>query len=131
MASLYEKGSSGKPYWYLREMGWVDGKPKLVSERYLGTAAEIEALLDAREQAMRPERTRHLTFGAVAAVWGLLSDLGVAAVIDAQIGPRPAGAAPAPGPHPAPGRAHRGGGPPPQHPLPGRGRAPAPGPFSK
>ncbi len=97
MASLYKKVISGKPYWYLREMGWVDGKPKLVSERYLGTAAEIEALLDAREQAMRPERTRHLTFGAVAAVWGLLSDLGVAAVIDAQIGSRPAGLALSPG----------------------------------
>jgi hypothetical protein len=34
---------------------------------------------------MRPERTRHLTFGAVAAVWGLLSDLGVAAVIDDKL----------------------------------------------
>src|SRR6266568_1044800 len=44
MASLYKKVISGKPYWYLREMGWADGKPKLVSERYLGTAADIEAL---------------------------------------------------------------------------------------
>ena len=49
MASLYKKVISGKPYWYLREMGWVDGKPKMVSERYVGTAADIEALLDARE----------------------------------------------------------------------------------
>jgi transposase len=97
MASLYKKVISGKPYWYLREMGWVDGKPKMVSERYLGTAAEIEALLEVREQAMLPERTRHLAFGAVAAVWGLLSDLGVAAVIDAQIGSRPAGLALSPG----------------------------------
>src|SRR5487761_1125038 len=32
---------SGKPYWYLREMGWVDGKPKMISERYLGTGAAI------------------------------------------------------------------------------------------
>src|SRR6266705_2133999 len=57
MASLYRKVISGKPYWYLREMGWVDGKPKMVSERYVGTAAEVEALLDAREQAMLPEQT--------------------------------------------------------------------------
>src|SRR5450755_1455352 len=63
-------------------MGWVDGKPKLVSERYLGTAAEIEALLDAREAAVLPERTRHLDYGAVAAVWGLLGDLDVAGLID-------------------------------------------------
>ena len=76
MASLYKKVISGKPYWYLREMGWVDGKPKMVSERYVGAAAEVEALLDAREQAMLPERTRHLAFGALAAAWGLLARLG-------------------------------------------------------
>src|SRR6266568_4793767 len=97
MASLYKKVISGKPYWYLREMGWVDGKPKMVPERYLGTAADVEALLDAREQAMLPERTRHLDFGAVAAVWGLLTDLGVAAVIDAHAGARPPGLALSPG----------------------------------
>ena len=82
MASLYKKVIGGRPYWYLREMGWVDGKPKLVSERYLGTAAEIESLLDAREAAVLPERTRHLDYGAVAAVWGLLGDLDVAGLID-------------------------------------------------
>jgi len=88
---------SGKPYWYLREMGWVDGKPKMVSERYVGTAADIEALLDAREERMLPERTRHLDFGAVAAAWGLLSDLGVAAVIDEACGGRPPGLPLSPG----------------------------------
>ena len=97
MASLYKKVISGKPYWYLREMGWVDGKPKMISERYVGTAADIEALLDAREAQMLPERTRHLDFGAVAAAWGLLADLGVAAVIDEETGPGPAGLPLSPG----------------------------------
>src|SRR5271157_2511281 len=97
MASLYKKVISGRPYWYLREMGWVDGKPKMISERYVGTAAEVEALLDAREERMLPERTRHLDFGAVAAAWGLLADLGVAAVIDEETGPGPAGLPLSPG----------------------------------
>ena len=92
MASLYKKVISGKPYWYLREMGWVDGKPKVISERYLGTAAEIEALLDAREAAVMPERTRHLAFGDVAAAWGMLEELGAAAVIDQACGARRADA---------------------------------------
>jgi transposase len=92
MASLYKKVISGKPYWYLREMGWVDGKPKLVSERYLGTAADIEALLDAREAAVLPERTRHLAFGDVAAAWGILAELGVAGIIDKVAGTRRADA---------------------------------------
>ena len=88
MASLYRKVISGKPYWYLREMAWVDGKPRLASERYLGTAAEIEALLESREAAMVPARTRHLGFGDVAAVWGMLARLDVPGVIDAVVGSR-------------------------------------------
>src|SRR5260370_3423657 len=92
MASLYKKVLSGRRSWYLRAMGWVDGKPKLVSERYLGTAAEIEAVLDAREQAIMPERTRHLGCGDVAAAWGVLQDLGVAEIIDEVTGGRRADA---------------------------------------
>jgi hypothetical protein len=46
MASLYKKIINGKPYFYLREMARVDGKPKMVSERYLGSAADIVAALD-------------------------------------------------------------------------------------
>ncbi len=91
MVSLYPKKIGGKTYWYLREMARVDGKPKMVSERYLGTAADIAAAMDAREAAALPERTRHLAFGDVAAAWGVLDDLGVAAVIDEVTGPRPAG----------------------------------------
>ena len=91
MASLYPKKIGGKTYWYLREMARVDGKPKMVSERYLGTAAEIAAAVEGREAAVLPERTRHLAFGDVAAAWGMLDELGVIAVIDQAAGPRPAG----------------------------------------
>src|ERR1022692_2162183 len=92
MASLYKKVISGKPYWYLREMGWVDGRPKMISERYLGSAADIGALLDAREVAVLPERTRHLAFGDVAAAGGVLRELGVASAIDEAAGARRADA---------------------------------------
>ena len=91
MASLYPKKIGGKTYWYLREMARVDGKPKMVSERYLGTAADIAAAVEATQTALLPERTRHLGFGDVAAVWGMLEKLGVAAIIDEVAGPRPAG----------------------------------------
>ena len=91
MASLYPKKIRGKTYWYLREMGRVDGKPKMVSERYLGTAAEIAAAIEGREAAALPERTRHLAFGDLAAAWGMLDELGVAGILDEAAGPRPAG----------------------------------------
>lgn len=72
-------------------MARADGKPKMVSERYVGSAAEIGALLDGRDAAMAPERTRHLAFGDVAAAWGMIQDLGVIAAIDAAAGPKPGG----------------------------------------
>ena len=69
-------------------MARVDGKPKMISERYLGSAADIAALLDAREEAVMPARTRHLAFGDVAAVWGFVQRLGVVEVIDEMAGAR-------------------------------------------
>jgi transposase len=88
VASLYKKVINGKPYFYLREMARVDGKPKMVSERYLGSAADIVAAMDRAEAGMIPERTRHLGFGDIAAVWSLLTDLDVAGVIDEVVGAR-------------------------------------------
>jgi len=97
VASLYPKKIGGKTYWYLREMARVDGKPKMVSERYLGTAADIAAAVQAKEAATAPERTRHLAFGDVAAAWGVLRKLDVAGIIDDATGGRPAGRALSPG----------------------------------
>jgi hypothetical protein len=70
MASLYPKKIGGHTYWYLCEMARVDGRPKMVSERYLGSAADIAAAVAGAEQARLPERSRHQAFGAVAAAWG-------------------------------------------------------------
>lgn len=90
--ALYKKTINGNVYWYLREMARVDGKPKMVSERYLGSAKDIEKLLDAKEAASVPDRTRHLGFGDSAAVWGILDRLDVAGIIDEVAGPRRADA---------------------------------------
>ncbi|MBA3575246.1 MAG: transposase, partial [Pseudonocardiales bacterium] len=88
MASLYRKVINGKPYWYLREMARVDGKPKMVSERYLGTAQDIAGAVGARDAAALPARTRHLGFGDLAAAWGVLARVGVVEVIDEVVGAR-------------------------------------------
>jgi transposase len=90
VASLYPKKVNGKTYWYLRQMARVDGKPKMVSERYLGSAEDIETAM-AGSVAV-PERTRHLAFGAVAAGWAMLARLRVIEVVDEVVGPRRADA---------------------------------------
>jgi len=88
MASLYPKKLGGNTYYYLREMARVGGKPKMVSERYLGSADDIVAALDAREAASLPRRTKHLAFGDVAAVWGMLGRLELASIVDDVVGAR-------------------------------------------
>ncbi|WP_322760916.1 hypothetical protein [Frankia sp. Cr2] len=86
MASLYPKKVNGSTYYYLREMARIDGKPKMVSERYLAAAADIAAAVEAREAASLLERTRHLAFGDVVAVWGVLTRLDVAGTVDEVVG---------------------------------------------
>jgi transposase len=87
---LYPKKVGGKTYWYLRQMARVDGKPKMVCERYLGSAEDIEAAMQG--SVVVPERTRHLAFGAVAAGWAVLARLRVAEIVDEVTGPRRADA---------------------------------------
>jgi transposase len=88
------KKISGQTYYYLREMARVDGKPKVVSQTYLGKASDIaEAVAGSGPAGIEPERSRHLAFGDLAAVWAILDRLGVARIIDQAAGPRRADAA--------------------------------------
>ncbi len=86
MASIIGKTIRGQTYYYLREVARVGGKPKIVSQRYLGKASDIEAAVAGA--TVVPARTRHLAFGDVAAVWDVLGRLKVAEIIDDVVGPR-------------------------------------------
>jgi transposase len=91
MSSLIGKRIKGQTYYYLREVARVGGRPKIVSQRYLGKAEDIAAAIDGA--ASLPERTQHLAFGDVAAVWSMLDRLGVAGIVDDVVGARRADAA--------------------------------------
>ena len=43
MVHLHKKksGNGKKTYWYARKMKWVDGRPKVGWQMYLGTAEKI------------------------------------------------------------------------------------------
>ena len=86
MASIVGKKQGGQTYYYLVESARVNGKPRIVSQQYLGSAAEVTAKL-AGTPAGEPVRTQHKTFGDLAAVWSMLQRLDVAGVID-QVAPR-------------------------------------------
>lgn len=91
MASLVGKRQGGRTYYYLVESARVGGKPRIVSQRYLGPAEEIVARLEGKDGA-GAVRSRHLAFGDLAAVWGMLSRLGVVDTIDEVVGGRRADA---------------------------------------
>ena len=92
MASIIGKKQGGKTYYYLVESARVDGKPRIVSQRYLGSAEEIATRLSEHGPG-EPDRTQHLSFGDLAAVWGVLERLGVAGIVDDVVGSRRADAA--------------------------------------
>ena len=92
MAYLVGKKQDGKTYYYLTESARVNGKPRIVSQTYLGSAEEIAQRLSESGPG-EPDRSRHLAFGDLAAVWGVLDRLGVARIIDEVVGSRRADAA--------------------------------------
>jgi transposase len=92
MASIVGKKLGGKTYYYLVESARVGGKPRIVSQRYLGPAEEIVARLSGSGPG-EPDRTRHLAFGDVAAVWSMLDRVRVGEIVDEVVGQRRADAA--------------------------------------
>src|ERR1035437_1124516 len=87
MAYLVGKKQDGKTYYYLTESARVNGKPRIVSQQYLGSADEI-ALRLSEGGPGEPDRSQHLAFGDVAAVWGMLDRLGAVGIIDDVVGSR-------------------------------------------
>jgi transposase len=87
MASIVGKKRGQATYYYLVESARVGGKPRIVSQEYLGTAGELAAAMRGGGLGL-PDRVQHKDFGAVAAAWGLLEDLGVAGIIDEVTGAR-------------------------------------------
>ena len=92
MASIVGKRQGNKTYYYLVESARVGGKPRIVSQRYLGPAEEVIARLEGTA-AGDPDRSRHLSFGDLAAVWSMLERMRVAEIVDEVVGQRRSDAA--------------------------------------
>ena len=92
MASIVGKKRGGSTYYYLVESARVGGKPRITSQEYLGTAEELAAAMRGGGLGL-PGRVQHKDFGAAAAAWGVLEDLGVPGIIDEVTGGRRSDAA--------------------------------------
>lgn len=90
MSSIVGKRRGKYTYYYLVESARVDGKPRIVSQEYLGTAEEVMAKL-AGAGSGEPVRSQHKQFGDLAGVWSVLQRLGVVEIVD-SVAPRRADA---------------------------------------
>jgi transposase len=92
MVSIIKKTIRGKLYYYARECRRVDGKPKIVWQKYLGKAEDIVAAVG-QPQPPTLVSTVVTEFGAVAALFDLAQRLRLVEHIDRHVPPRrgPAG----------------------------------------
>ena len=86
MASLIKKTIRGKPYYYARECRRVDGKPKIVWQKYLGRADDIITAVTGEGKPPSPPTEAVLAdFGAVVALYDLATRLGLVEHIDRHV----------------------------------------------
>lgn len=91
MASLIKKTIRGRPYYYARECQRIDGKPKIVWQKYLGKAEDIVAAMTRASEPVEPEAAVVTEFGTVAALYDLAERLDLVALIDRQVPKRGGG----------------------------------------
>ena len=86
MASLTAKRIRGHTYYYLRECQRVDGKPKIVWQKYLGSAEDVAAALGKHPTALAvlPE-SPDFAFGAEAALLDLARGLEIVEIVDRHV----------------------------------------------
>jgi len=86
MASLTAKKINGRTYYYLRECAWVDGRPKIVKQTYLGSAEAIAAALGKAPcpLSLLPGAPV-LQFGGVAALYDVAKRLEIVELIDRHV----------------------------------------------
>jgi transposase len=92
MATIQARKRGKSTYYYLIESRRVDGRPRPVVLKYLGTAAGLAARLEQAERSFAPLRAEVVDFGAVAALWDLADRLDLVSLIDRHAPKRKQGA---------------------------------------
>lgn len=80
---LIKKRKAGREYWYLVKSARVDGKPRIVKQRYLGPVDRVAELFDQAREPIEVKRS----FAGPLALWALADRLGIAETID-QVVPK-------------------------------------------
>jgi hypothetical protein len=60
MAHLHKKMKKGRPYYYIREIARVNGKPTVVSQVYLGSLERMREMASGKKEEYVKVRSRSL-----------------------------------------------------------------------
>jgi transposase len=85
MAHFHIKKKKGRPYLYVREIARVDGKPKVVSQVYIGSPAKVLSFATGQEQ-----ESIHLKVEEYGALWlaqQINQDIDLCSIVDTVIPP--------------------------------------------
>ncbi|MEW6555348.1 MAG: IS1634 family transposase [Actinomycetota bacterium] len=85
MASITPKKIKGNTYYYARECKRVGGKPKIVWQKYLGTADDIISRSEGEVAVPEPKEVSLFEFGAVAALHSMAERLGVVDTVNRHV----------------------------------------------
>ena len=90
MAYILKKRIKGRTYYYLAENQRVNGKPRIVWQKYLGTADKIKDMLFSGEAEAMPEIAA-LEWGSIAAVEAIEREVGFQGIVDGIVSKRSQG----------------------------------------
>ena len=96
MAHLHKKMKKGRAYYYIREIARVDGKPKVISQTYLGSLERM-AELALGDKSAGCSRIITQEFGALWLANLMERRVGLVSLIDSIVPGRPRGKGPSVG----------------------------------
>jgi len=83
MAHIHKKIKKGRPYYYIREIARIDGKPKVVKQIYLGSIDRLRELIAEKKEGVGKISAQE--FGALWLCNLIEQEVGLASIIDSVV----------------------------------------------
>ena len=83
MAHFHIKTKKGRPYLYVREIARVDGKPKVISQIYIGSPEKVAGLLGSKETDILNLKVEE--FGSLWLAYQIDRDIDLCGIVDSVI----------------------------------------------
>ncbi len=83
MAHFHVKTKKGRPYLYVREIARVDGKPKVISQIYIGSPEKVAGLLSGKEPDVTSLKVEE--FGSLWLAHQIDRDIDLCSIVDSVV----------------------------------------------